>query len=113
MSDVRGFGGFISGYCPMGCGETLELAVGGTVGCGHALCPCPDAVARILADPETEHIVDLQPDGYSIKHPLAERINDALLDCDLHDHVQRMIPDAALGRYRVARSGERWEWTMA
>jgi hypothetical protein len=103
------------GFCPMGCGQTLTVTYAGEgrpeITCKHVLCPCPDAVARILADPETEHIVDLQPDGYSVKHPLAERLNDALLDCDLNDHVQRMIPDAARGRYRVARSGERWEWT--
>jgi hypothetical protein len=105
------------GFCPMGCGETLAVTYVGEgrpeITCRHVLCPCPDAVARILADPETEHIVDLQPDGYSVKHPLAERLNDYLLHCELPDHVPYV--DAASGRYRVTKhlklGGVSWQWT--
>lgn len=38
----------VAGRCPMGCGETLFLAVGGHVTCSYAECPRPDAAADLL-----------------------------------------------------------------
>lgn len=100
----------LAGHCPMGCGETLH-AVFGTVACSHALCPQPSAVDLILADPETEHVVQLQDDGYSIKHPLRERLNDQLLDCDLHVAVGKLAPAFRPGRYRATRlPNDYWDW---
>src|SRR6266540_3273513 len=68
----------VLGWCPMGCGETLMLHAGDWIGCGDDACPCPDAVTQILADRESEHQVRFDPPGggFTIRHPLRERIND-------------------------------------
>lgn len=90
----------VRGFCPMGCGETLGLANDGDVMCCSAGCPEPSAVSRILADPETEHVVRLDTDGYQVKHPLKERLNNELLTCTVHECVQNAnVPGA--GTYRA------------
>lgn len=102
-------GTLIDGYCPMGCGETLQIVVGGLIECSMIFCPRPDAVARILDDPETEHIVELHDDGYSIKHPLRERLDDALLDCGLLAAMPKLAPAFHAGRYHARRRGMYWD----
>jgi hypothetical protein len=92
----------VQGHCPMGCGETLMLGSGGYVTCGFLPCPRPTAVSDILHDQETQHIVELEPKTFTIRHPLKERLDDALMDCALHDYLTVLDgPPAAPGRYRV------------
>lgn len=101
----------VQGYCPMGCGETLFLAAEGYVTCGHLECPRPDAVADILDDREVEHVVDIIETEFSIKHPLRERLDDALLDCHLHKDMAAMSgPPAKPGRYRALLIDGVWKW---
>jgi hypothetical protein len=101
----------VQGFCPMGCGSTLFLAAGGYVTCSFISCPRPDAVADLLADRETEHIVQFGEDGFTIRHPLRERLDDALMDCALHDYCTSLPgPPVKPGRYRARHDGTRWTW---
>jgi hypothetical protein len=97
----------VAGYCPMGCGETLFVGAGGFVTCSNLPCPRPDAVSDLLGDRETEHVVKLGERVFTVRHPLRERLDDALMTCDLHEWIEcRAGPPAATGRYRVVWRGE-------
>lgn len=92
----------IRGYCPMGCGETLFVAAGGYITCSNVPCPNPTAVSDILDDRESEHVVVLDADGWTIRHPLRERLGDALLTCDIQRQFEA-LQSAPIkhGRYRI------------
>jgi len=95
--------GDVVGYCPMGCGRTLFLGDGGYVTCSHVDCPRPDAVAALLKDQETEHIVVIEEHTFSIQHPLRERLDGELFVCGLHAWISALSgPPKKSGRYRVA-----------
>lgn len=88
--------------CPMGCGATLHLMPVGVIRCLARKCPEPMAASMILADEETEHVVVYKGGTYVVRHPLRERIGDALVECELaaavfclSDHPQQD------GRYRM------------
>lgn len=96
----------IQGYCPMGCGRTLFVGSGGHITCSHLNCPCPSAVDEILDDRECEHVVTLKAKDFTVRHPLRERLDDALMTCELHSWLAgRAGPPVQLGRYRVAWRG--------
>lgn len=99
----------------MGCGTTLFRAVSGHIYCTTETCPRPNAVAEILADGETAHIVVVDRDGFTVRHPLRERLDDALLTCDVHASIPRLAgPPHKPGRYRVWRKSEdTWTWENA
>lgn len=80
----------ITGSCPMGCGPTLVAIVGGTIMCSALDCTDRYAVSTILQDNETEHVVTIEAESFAVKHPLRERINDALLTCDLHQMLSNV-----------------------
>lgn len=93
----------VVGYCPMGCGRTLFVGEGGHITCSWGRCPNPSAVDELLADRETEHVVEFGEYGYNLKHPLRERLDDQLLRCELGGWIGAAAP-ADLppgGRYRV------------
>lgn len=101
----------VAGYCPMGCGQSLVLVDGGHVVCSVAECPNRFAVDELLADTETEHVVLFGESGFTVRHPLAERLGDALLNCDLHLYIAGLDgPPVQLGRYRARRQAGRWAW---
>lgn len=102
----------IAGGCPMGCGPTLFLANSGNVMCSRLECPRPTAVSEILDDRETEHLVTFDLSGFVVKHPLRERLDDALMACQLHDFIagldgQPIEP----GLYRAVEDGDSWVWS--
>lgn len=102
----------VAGYCPMGCGLTLFLGAEGFITCGHIECPRPDAVAELLVDRETEHLVTFTETEFTVKHPLRERLDDALLSCVLHKHLRAMDgPPVWPGTYRARRSAKGWGWS--
>lgn len=104
----------VTGYCPMGCGRTLFLAAGGYVTCSYIHCPRRDAVADLLDDRETAHIVDFTGDGFTVRHPLRERLDDALMTCGLGEYlVQLAGPPVQPGRYRAHGTGRSWTWQAA
>lgn len=106
----------VAGFCPMGCGQTLFLGAGGHVTCSLIGCPRPTAADELLGDTETEHIVMLGADEFTVRHPLRERLDDALLDCQLHSDIRYMSgPPRQLGRYRVTQNTSPhpnlgWHW---
>jgi hypothetical protein len=92
----------VRGFCPMGCGRTLFLGSSGYVTCSLVGCPRPDAVVDLLAEDEPEHVVTFTEDGFTIRHPLRERLDGQLEDCDLHRWCLNLPgPPVALGQYRV------------
>jgi hypothetical protein len=92
----------VRGHCPMGCGETLFLGSGGYVTCSLIGCPEPDAASTLLEDPEHEHIVEMDADVFTVRHPLRERLRDELMTCGLHRWIAGQAgPPFAPGRYRV------------
>lgn len=128
----------IDGYCPMGCGQTLFVSVvdvaavialgqfgreadidsrrtpPGVVTCSYVDCPRPTAVDELLSDTETEHVVVFTDHGFTVRHPLRERLDDRLLLCHLHAWIADAgHPPAKPGTYRVrsatlSESAGRW-----
>jgi Family of unknown function (DUF6085) len=100
----------------MGCGETLFLGAGDYITCAELTCPRPDAVADILDDGEPQHIVQIVDEtGFTVRHPLRERLDDDLMRCDLHAWIAaQAVPPALPGRYRVMWAGDPppgvWTW---
>ena len=86
----------------MGCGRSLFLSDDGRVTCCDASCPRPGAAAELLEDRETEHIVIFGETEFTVRHPLRERLDDALMDCELHKDIAAMSgPPVAPGTYRA------------
>ena len=101
----------VKGYCPMGCGWTLILDVSGAVACCASTCPRPTAADELLQDSETEHEVQFGPATFTVRHPLRERLDDALWDCRLHEYVAGLTkPPVPLGRYRATWEDDEWQW---
>jgi hypothetical protein len=100
----------VPGYCPMGCGQTLERrGTDGVIMCQATYCRRLYAVRDLLADRETEHIVQFDGEGFTIRHPLRERLDDALMRCDLHRHCASLPgPPDPPGRYRAVARGGDW-----
>lgn len=61
----------------------------------------------ILADEETEHVVIFRAEDFTVRHPLRERLDDALMQCRIHAAIAELDgpPDDVLGRYRVRLAG--------
>jgi Family of unknown function (DUF6085) len=97
----------------MGCGEQLILGEGRQLWCCHSKCPRPTAAAEILADTETGHVIAITPERFNVRHPLRERLGDALLACGLHMLLESEDgPELAPGRYRgTVCSDGRWDFT--
>lgn len=103
--------GRLAGYCPMGCGQHLFIGAGGFITCAWIDCPRPDAVSTLLEDRETEHVVLFGRAGFTIRHPLRERLDDALMTCDLHTWCSELdgpLDSSGPVRMRQTTDGE-WE----
>lgn len=103
-------------YCPMGCGETLYERYGEILctGTSESECPRETAAHEILSNCETEHIVDFSDEkGFSVQHPLRERLNGDLFTCDLHERLQALSgAPVTPGKYRVFKGDDgRWGFT--
>jgi hypothetical protein len=105
-----GIGIIVQGYCPMGCGATLRLSGGGEVICFGQDCPRPRAVTELLANNETEHIVWMDAEHWTVQHPLWERIAGRLQSCTLSTDLNTYPPPEQTGRWRARKVAEgRWE----
>jgi hypothetical protein len=98
----------VDGYCPMGCGATLGLdnkIRHASIRCQEPTCPRPSAVDELLHEAETNHRVSLGGQTFTVKHPLRERLDNALLDCALHSWLaEQESPPRPPGEYRVQMS---------
>lgn len=105
----------LEGYCPACGSQTLyaeEMRAVNRIICMGDNCPDPHSVHRILEDAETEHVVQFSGAGFTIRHPLRERIDDGLMDCELHLAAMDMPgpPEGRPGRFRALLKDGRWEF---
>jgi hypothetical protein len=91
----------------MGCGETLFRDSDGAIVCESKDCPDATAATKVLSDQETEHIVTIGYDAWNMQHPLRERIDQQLLECELAAALMAEGPPLTIeqGRYRVHKAG--------
>jgi hypothetical protein len=97
--------GTIAGRCPMGCeGETLHVGEGGRIVCHGEDCPHPKAV-DVLLHQDHDHAVIFTNKGFTIEHPLSERIMHTMSSCPLMDDLRALdgMPVPAPGRYRATK----------
>lgn len=104
---------WIRGYCPMGCGSTLRRRpADDKIVCQHSRCPRPTAVTELLDDPESEHVVTFEAEGFTVRHPLRERLDGGLMHCLLHEFLAGLPrPPRPDGRYRMVLDDRRHEYT--
>lgn len=109
---TNGVGAPIVGYCPMGCGQSLVREATGMIRCTNENCPKPAAAHRILGDEETEHVMEFTETGFTVRHPLRERLDGDLFLCPVHAmHAEMPKPEQIVedGQYRVTeRKGSHW-----
>ena len=103
----------IEGFCPMGCGPTLRAEESRAVNkivCWYENCPDPLAAQRILHDPHADHLVNFTGSGFTIRHPLRERIDDALMNCELHLFLMTLPgpPEGRPGSFQVSEKDGGW-----
>lgn len=92
----------VTGHCPACGAQRLAVNPTGTLVCCAELCTRPTAAAELLANLDIAHVVEIQTDDFTLRHPLAERLDDALFDCGLHAAIAASNgPPAPPGRYRV------------
>ena len=71
--------------------------------CRREGCPRPGAVSEIIADPEFEHVVTFEDTGFTVRHPLRERLDDEMFRCTVHGYLAQLTaPPVPNGRYRMA-----------
>lgn len=105
MSDPR-----INGYCPAcGAAELVMDYATANLRCDGPGCPRPTAAHEILQDSRTEHEVTFTADGFTLRHPMRERLDDDLLTCEIHRMLMRNeAPPLAPGTYRVTSHAPEW-----
>lgn len=106
----------IEGFCPVCGGQTLgvvqaSVSFPAKVECTNINCTNIYAVAQILAVDEINHVVHFHDQGFSIRHPLRERIDDELLRCNLHNYLAEFAPNELgfeyeVGTFRAWSDGE-------
>lgn len=101
----------VTGHCPA-CGRTaLRLNGQSEVVCGWVGCLRPKAATEILADREIDHVVVFAEHEFTVRHPLCERLDDALMSCRLHAELSALdAPPMPLGRYRVLLLAGLWAY---
>jgi hypothetical protein len=86
----------------MGCGETLEVVSAGRIMCQEPTCPRPYAVRDLLKDNRVGHVAEFAADGFTLHHPMHERVSDQFQNCsvirELRSHT---TPPVGPGRYQV------------
>ena len=90
--------------CPMGCGKTIHTSREGLVLCVNPDCPDMRAIGKIMdGEHIAKHRIKFSRGHWSCVHPIFERIENKLLDCDIERAVSEM------GYYGVD-NGELWTW---
>lgn len=86
--------------CPA-CGSRLGV-LGNRITCQHTGCTKRDAAQRILEEANPHHLVEFTETDFSIQHPLAERLDNLLFTCVLHEELRAYAgPPIEPGLYAV------------
>jgi hypothetical protein len=94
--------------CPMCSERKLHILVSGVIRCLNRKCPRPMGAQEILDGDPGADIVQIDEGGFSILHPLRERIDGGLFDCPVNKAILAMAePPAPPGRYRAALGEDR------
>lgn len=102
-------------YCPS-CGEESLYVIQPQnanifLECRNEKCTRREAVMRVLRDREIGHIVLFSDvDAFSMQHPIRERIDSELLDCELMRYLSEHGAPSLLfgpGKYRAIPSAVR------
>jgi len=108
----------VRGHCPACGNASLHLTSdSGILRCLSPTCPRPAAADELLAVSHiTDHLVTVNGNGgWTVRHPLIERIEDALFECPLTE----ALSDGDLGEDRfggvwwvryIPGPGAYWEW---
>jgi uncharacterized protein DUF6085 len=108
----------VAGCCPA-CGKA-ELAVQSytdeypercLVRCQSPGCPRPMAASEILAETEIAHLLLADEEGWTLKHPLLERVEGRLFFCPVAALVRERGVPARPGVYRVPDAHLETLWT--
>src|ERR1017187_5858481 len=102
----------IDGYCPSCGSRQLVASDDGQILCKQEGCALPSAASQILNQGgETGHILESRDDGWTLMHPLRERLEGGLFRWAVADTVNAIGPPAMLGYYRIlAAAGTAWEY---
>ena len=74
----------VEGYCPM-CGRAALIKMGSRLMCTDDRCPNPLGLHILLQNRMiSDHLVRVGEDGFSVQHPMRERLNGELFVCGLH-----------------------------
>ena len=89
--------------CPACRERKLHLMTSGLIRCNNPGCPRPRAAQEILEGDAGVDIVQINGNGgFSILHPLRERIEGGLFDCPVNRYLASLEdPPALPGRYRA------------
>lgn len=101
-------GQLICGYCPDS--ETKTVVITMNAAAWEAVKPMVrnvvgwDGFEEI--DSDGEHTVLFEETRFTVEHPLEERLEGSLMDCELHRALSQSVePPEELGRYRVHWDG--------
>jgi hypothetical protein len=70
------------------------------------------AADDVLADPDTNHVATFHAVGFTIRHPLHERLAGGLESCALYEYCAAMTNPPPPGRYRVDRDPVEGGWSF-
>lgn len=102
----------VKGACPICDASMLTLSRAGDIVCTNRQCDDPRAITTLLTTSSPAHIVKLTHTGYRVMHPLIERLDETLFDCELDKHMAVQIaPPQASGLYAVHHESGEWHWS--
>lgn len=99
----------VRGQCPMGCGTTLFLGVGGHVTCSLLGCPRPGAADELLSHDDDHFAVFTEPDEMRVEHPPRELLEGVIDACTAGAYLRRFYgAPMKPGRYRLGATPDGW-----
>lgn len=97
----------LDGRCP-GCGYMHLVAdANGVITCTWEECPEPTLVHDLLSKRDQHvHLALFREDGYTVQHPLIERLRpEGLFACDLDEEFRALTAPIGIGMFRIPPGG--------
>ena len=85
--------------------------------CRYTSCAQPNTATVILCNHDDSHQVRLTSTGYNAQHPLIERINNKLFDCEFDKYMRTLteqpMPSGEYSVKYIKLGGLQgmWQWT--